>query len=399
MLNNSGTMMLLKAASPAASPAAINSATALSREGAPLGDVGDAAAAPPFLQALLRTQSLAQSLENHAGMPALPGDGLEAADEGQFLSADGNILPLNLRQAGPAEEGVSPLALSDDVPPSEMTADLLFSDDSTEDELMGDEGQIINPLLPGIIADDPARAGQRYEGSADLMRKGAAKTLPETALQPQVQANTLQGAAASQSAVHNEDALRFAMLDGGPAGGMPAIDANSTAQTQPASLQGIMQPAPMQAQATDKAAASLTLQTPLQQEAWRDEMGHQVKWLISQKMHSAEMKLNPPQLGAIEVRVTVQQDQVNLHFSTPHALVKDSLEESLPRLREILQENGLNLADVDVSQQGAGQQQATGDEADFDPARHDRGQETADAGTDEAASVTTVHRGIVDFYA
>ncbi|MFQ5488724.1 MAG: flagellar hook-length control protein FliK [Gammaproteobacteria bacterium] len=344
-----------------------------------------------------------QSLEDDITASALPGGELEVADDGQFLSADGKFLPLTLLQGAPTEEeeGGPVLGLPGDAPPSDMTAALLFSDDGTGDELEGDEGQLINPLLPGITNDDLAgRAGQNHEGSADLMaRRAPVRTLSETSLQPQALIATAQGSPEFQSAAHSEDASRLAMLDGSQAGGMPAIDTNSVGQQQSTPLQGMLQPTPLQAQGPDRTAASLTLQTPLQQAEWGDEMGHQVKWLISQKMQSAEMKLNPPQLGAIEVRVTVQQDQVNLHFNTPHALVKDSLEESLPRLREVLQESGLNLANVDVSQQDTGQRQAMGDEADFDPARHGGGQETVDADADEAASVTTVHRGMVDFYA
>ncbi len=399
MLNDPGTLMLLKPASPAALPVAATGATPLPQDGAP---VGDAAANPPFLQTLLRSQSLLQALADDAAVPALPADGLEAAEEGQFLSADGKLLPSALLQAGQTGEGGVVPALAGDPPASAVTAALRSrAADITEDEPSGDEGQIINPLLQGMNDEGLAgRAGQQQEDAMDLMtRRNPVRTLPEGAVQAQTLIATAQGSQESQSDAPNEGALRLAMLDSAQGAGLSAIDSNSGGQQQTAPLQGILQPAPVQAHSTDKAAASLTLQTPMQQAQWGDEMGQQVKWLISQKMQSAEMKLNPPQLGAIEVRITVQHDQVNLHFSTPHALVKDSLEESLPRLREILQESGLNLADVDVSQQDSAERQFTGEEADFDPARHGIGQEAADAEADEADRVTAVRHGVVDFYA
>ncbi len=145
---------------------------------------------------------------------------------------------------------------------------------------------------------------------------------------------------------------------------------------------------------------SLTVQAPLQQGGrWGEEVGQHLKWLLSQNLQAAELKLNPPQLGSVEVRISVQQEQVSLHFSTPHALVKETVEDSLPRLRAMLQDSGFQLVDVDVSQQ--------------DPsARQDRRPDTpahtsawntpeSDAGglVEEAGVPILQRQGLVDLYA
>ena len=117
-------------------------------------------------------------------------------------------------------------------------------------------------------------------------------------------------------------------------------------------------------QVADKAVISLPVETPLHAKAWDDEIGNHVQWLLSQKMQVAELRLNPPNLGNVDVRVQLlQDDQLSVQFHTPHALVKDSLEASLPRLRELMNDNGLNLVNVDVAQHSYSENQQSGEQA------------------------------------
>jgi flagellar hook-length control protein FliK len=60
------------------------------------------------------------------------------------------------------------------------------------------------------------------------------------------------------------------------------------------------------------------------------------------------LKLQPPELGSLEIRVSVQHDLTSVTFTTQHAFVRDLVEAGLPRLREMLTEGGLNLAQADV---------------------------------------------------
>jgi flagellar hook-length control protein FliK len=79
-------------------------------------------------------------------------------------------------------------------------------------------------------------------------------------------------------------------------------------------------------------------------------MGKQVLWMVNQNISRAEIRLNPANLGPIEVRIDMDNDQVNVAFTSRHAEVREAVEQALPRLREMLEEKGLNLSDADVSQ-------------------------------------------------
>ena len=82
---------------------------------------------------------------------------------------------------------------------------------------------------------------------------------------------------------------------------------------------------------------------------WNQGMGKQILWMVNQNISRAEIRLNPANLGPLEVRVDMENDQVNVAFTSRHADVREAVEQALPRLREMLEEKGLNLADADVS--------------------------------------------------
>lgn len=102
-------------------------------------------------------------------------------------------------------------------------------------------------------------------------------------------------------------------------------------------------------------SATQSLQLPVQHPQWGQQVSERVHWMISQNMQQADLRLNPPELGSLEVRIQVQGDQATVNFSSPHASVRDALDAALPRLREMLQEAGLSLGNSNVSDQALAQ--------------------------------------------
>ncbi len=107
-----------------------------------------------------------------------------------------------------------------------------------------------------------------------------------------------------------------------------------------------------------KSLMQASLNTPFSQQAnWGDEVGSRVKWMVNSQVQSAELKMNPAHLGPIEVKISVQNDQTTIHFSAQNIAVREALDAAMPRLREMLNDSGVNLADVDVSDQSFAEQQ------------------------------------------
>jgi flagellar hook-length control protein FliK len=90
----------------------------------------------------------------------------------------------------------------------------------------------------------------------------------------------------------------------------------------------------------------------LQSQNWNEEVGQRVTWLARQNMQQAELQLNPKHLGAIEVRISISQDQqVNISFMAQHTSVKESIDAAIPKLKEMFLQQGMDLVNVDVSQE------------------------------------------------
>ncbi|MGH8548221.1 MAG: flagellar hook-length control protein FliK [Methylococcales bacterium] len=101
----------------------------------------------------------------------------------------------------------------------------------------------------------------------------------------------------------------------------------------------------------------LTMERAVTEAEWKQDLGDRIVWMTRNSMAAAELKLNPPHLGPIEVRINLNQDQMNVLFASQNAAVREAIEAAIPRLREMLGGPQLNLANVDVSHSFTGQHQ------------------------------------------
>lgn len=111
-----------------------------------------------------------------------------------------------------------------------------------------------------------------------------------------------------------------------------------------------------------EAPVLMQVSVPLQDPGWSQALGQRVLWMVKHETQSAELRINPPGLGQVEMRVALNgNDQARVSFTSPHAEVRDALEAAFPRLRDMLGANGLVLADVDVSAQSFSEQRQAPD--------------------------------------
>jgi flagellar hook-length control protein FliK len=88
---------------------------------------------------------------------------------------------------------------------------------------------------------------------------------------------------------------------------------------------------------------------PIAHPGWSQDLGEHILWMNSKAIPAAEIKLNPAHLGPISVRIDVNQDQASIAITAHHAEVKEAIEASLPKLREMLGTQQLNLVNIDIS--------------------------------------------------
>jgi flagellar hook-length control protein FliK len=143
---------------------------------------------------------------------------------------------------------------------------------------------------------------------------------------------------------------------------------------------------------------ALPVQIPVGQSGWDNAVGERIQWMVGHNLQQAEIKLTPPHLGPLEIKISLHNDQTSVNFIAAHAATRDALEAAIPRLREMFGGINLNLANVDVSQQqsgssGNGAHSASSADGYF-------GDDTVGSvGVSAAPVVHLQSRGVVDTYA
>lgn len=96
---------------------------------------------------------------------------------------------------------------------------------------------------------------------------------------------------------------------------------------------------------------SQTVTTPLGNNGWADEFSQKIIWISTQQNQIAELHLNPPGLGPLNIVLTVSDNQLTAQFTSPHSAVREAVENALPKLRELLADNSIMLGNATVSDQ------------------------------------------------
>ncbi|HFQ5342048.1 flagellar hook-length control protein FliK [Vibrio vulnificus] len=96
---------------------------------------------------------------------------------------------------------------------------------------------------------------------------------------------------------------------------------------------------------------------PLTRELANEQVAEKVQMMMSKNLKQLDIRLDPPELGRMQIRMTMNNDIANVHFTVTNPQARDIIEQTLPRLREMLAQQGMQLADSSVQQQASGQQQ------------------------------------------
>lgn len=82
------------------------------------------------------------------------------------------------------------------------------------------------------------------------------------------------------------------------------------------------------------------------------ELTARIMLMAGEKWQEAELQLEPQNMGKVRVQLTIDQEQqANVQFIVQHAQAKEALDQSLPRLRELLSQHGLQPGQTQVQQQ------------------------------------------------
>ena len=138
----------------------------------------------------------------------------------------------------------------------------------------------------------------------------------------------------------------------------------------------------------------------------QQQLSEKIRWMVNARNTMAEIRLDPPELGSMQVRVNVAGDAASVSFVVQSQQAKDALADAMPKLRDMLSEQGIELGDAQVrkdnsSGQENGQQlagnshqgQGAGDRGEND------GVDDTDGMRVIEQSISRADKGGIDFYA
>tara|TARA_R110001592_G_scaffold38315_2_gene126470 strand:- start:11362 stop:12726 length:1365 start_codon:yes stop_codon:yes gene_type:complete len=108
---------------------------------------------------------------------------------------------------------------------------------------------------------------------------------------------------------------------------------------------------------------STTLSSAVNSDQWSDEVSQKILWFAGRNIQTAEMHLNPAELGPIDVKIHVQNEVATVTFNVNNASVRDLLESNVVRLREMMEANGVNVGEVNVDSGSREQSQQSGSDS------------------------------------
>jgi flagellar hook-length control protein FliK len=140
------------------------------------------------------------------------------------------------------------------------------------------------------------------------------------------------------------------------------------------------------------------LKAPVGSNEFAPMLGSQLSVMVRDGVEHAQLKLNPAEMGPIEVRISLDGSQAQVDFSAAHAATRQALQDAVPALAGALRESGLTLTGGGVFEQAREQR---GDARQDGPRQPNGTSGRAAEGT--AASIAAARapraRGVVDLYA
>ncbi len=164
--------------------------------------------------------------------------------------------------------------------------------------------------------------------------------------------------------------------------------------------------------ATSVPTTTLVNPWPIDDPAFANHLAAQVGESLIGGLERAEISVSPPEMGPIRIELSLSGDQASVAFAAVMPETRNAIEQSLPLLRSMLAEQGLNLADASVGREhaGSGPQHQAGsqDAGSGGGGRETRGGHERSAGSDERSGVTAgipprpagrAGRGLLDLFA
>ncbi|WP_437884247.1 flagellar hook-length control protein FliK [Pseudomonas sp. LRF_L74] len=348
--------------------------------------------------------------ESGKALPAEKAEGgQEAGDE--TAADDGSIVdPLLLMALNSQEQPIeeSAISLTPDSAGDEMLSAATVTATSGGFLTSGQDEPEIDPQVELLNSLPGVRMALQIEAQTQVAQKGAEQVADGVAGKGDfAQALTAFSGDTVTTEEGNSEKLEFSDLlndlDVDSSVGKTELQTDNRAEALASKLNALSQAITQQTSAAQRTTVVPGQPVAMQQGGWNEAVVDRVMWLSSQNLKSAEIQLDPAELGRMEVRIQMHQDQTQVTFVSANAGVRDQLEGQAHRLRDMFSANGMGQVDVNVADQSLARGSQGGDDS---RRQGGRGGASSDATEELVGGVseirsgsTSAPRGLVDYYA
>ncbi|AYH05401.1 flagellar hook-length control protein FliK [Pectobacterium parmentieri] len=233
-------------------------------------------------------------------------------------------------------------------------------------------GNTTGTNIPGLI-EAKRQSGSPASAVPSSSSESAKNTLAKlfgTAIMPDNGADIsrdLQHVTKQASSTANEsadDVAKFSLATphslAGDRNALESVSAvgNGVSQaTSPVAQAMHIQPTTMGSTGPAPQATSAQLNAPFGSPQWQDALGQQIVMFSRNGQQTAELRLNPQELGALHISLKIDDNQAQIHLVSANSQVRSALEAALPHLRNAMAESGINLGQSSVGSDSSAWQQ------------------------------------------
>jgi flagellar hook-length control protein FliK len=210
--------------------------------------------------------------------------------------------------------------------------------------------QLLASLAALTPAAPPAPSTITAVTPAESDTKGVALSAGRSAADAGKPATALRGDNPEETPARSQEHDGTPIAAAASAGPAHAAAAELPATPVPQPAAPAIQPSAQQAlPATAPApAVHMTVPGPIGTPLWREEFAASVSLLATQRVSSAELRVQPAEMGPVQVSIRIVGGEANIACAAQHADTRHALETALPRLREMLESNGISVGSASV---------------------------------------------------
>lgn len=343
-----------------------------------------------------------------APAPTLPAAAVIATALPTTLPTASTTLDASASPAAPSDAGLDAAAPPPGWPPPGLSSLFPASPvlaaqagaQAAASTLASARGFALGALLPEAVDARLPDAASASPATGLALDKGAASTMAAATAMPMPQANPAGPDALAAALARQPAPLRLPVADDSDASALTAL-------TETLGLERAPDAAPLAPTSPAPALHKLDLAqafpapVPLPSPRFAEEVGARLQWIAEQQGGEATLRISPDGLGPVEIRLKLDGDRVELGFTAAQQDTRQALQDALPKLREMLAQQGLQLGQADVGQKHAHSSNEDAAKTAKGFAGDDEGDAIVLAATQRQSNVIAgrVGRGMLDLYA